>query len=613
MARPLPSETLSAGALPHHDGSELYVVPQVPMLGKPLTLRVRVPKSYIFEKLFIRLYEDGEPRTHELTREKEGAYEDWWSITVVMINPKLRYRFVFLSAQKYEWLNARGISDHDVHSNNDFQIFIGTRAPRWVRSAVFYQIFPDRFAKSAAIRELPEWAVPRSWSDLPAQKRSEMSSEFFGGDLDGVTEKLDYIEDLGVNGIYFTPFFPARSNHRYDASSFDEVDPLLGGDEALARLVAQARSKKIRILGDLTSNHCGAGHPWLARALADKSAPEREFFYWDTTVPHGYVGWWGVPSLPKLNFNSQKLRDLMYAARDSIVRRWISPEKGLSGWRIDVGNMTGRQGADDLHSEVMRGIRAAMDEAGEDFWLVAENGDFDAADLDGSGWHGAMNYQGFLRPVWNWLHTNTEIGGGFQGLPFAMPSFTGSQLVASMQEFSAAVPWDSFTSCMLLLDSHDTARMRTVVKGDLARHTSAMALALTYPGVPSIYAGDELGLEGATGEGGRRTIDWERPQSWDQTFHSEVKKLIALRRSEHALADGGLRWLVVADDYLIFLRESAKQSLMVFISRDAVEIEIDLTQYGISIVKTLYGSSQSGSRLTMKTDGAAQGIWEITR
>jgi alpha-glucosidase len=611
MQSPQQSNSLSNRLIPHHDGSELYVTPKSPRIGDSITLRVKVPKSYSFQKSFVRLYEDGEPRSYELTLLQKGTHEDWWGVTTTLINKTLQYRFVFLATDKYEWLTARGLFAHDVHSNTDFKIFSGTRAPDWVHSSVFYQIFPDRFAKSDMKRELPDWAVARNWTDLPAQVRSEISSELYGGDLVGVEEHIDHIEDLGVNGIYFTPFFPARSNHRYDASSFSEVDPILGGNEALDSLVSTARSRNIRILGDLTSNHCGAGHPWLKDAIADLNSAERSFFYWDSSVPHGYVGWWGVPSLPKLNFNSLELRKRMYSAANSIVKKWLSPAKGLSGWRIDVGNMTGRQGSDDLHDLVMHGIRQAMDEAGEEFWLVAENGDFVASDLDGYGWHGAMNYQGFMRPVWNWLQSNSEIGGGFQGLPFQMPSFTGSQLVSSMREFSAAIPWDSYTSCMLLLDSHDTARMRTVVNGDRDRHLSGMTLALTIPGVPSIYAGDEIGLEGSNGEAGRRTIDWDNQNSWDQDFLKSVKSLIQLRRTSHALINGGLRWLEIADDYLLFARESKEESLLIFISRTGVDIEIDLDGLGVKLQKTLFGVEQSGSHLRINSTTATQGIWQI--
>jgi len=612
MQSPQQSNSLSNRLIPHHDGSELYVTPKSPRIGDSITLRVRVPKSYSFQKSFVRLYEDGEPRSYELSLLQKGTHEDWWGVTITLVNKTLQYRFVFLSTDKYEWLTARGLFAHDVHSNTDFKIFSGTRAPEWVHSSVFYQIFPDRFAKSEVKRALPDWAVARNWTDLPAQVRSEISSELYGGDLVGVEEHIDHIEDLGVNGIYFTPFFPARSNHRYDASSFSEVDPVLGGDQALDSLVSTARSRNIRILGDLTSNHCGAGHPWLKDAIADVNSEERSFFYWDPSVPHGYVGWWGVPSLPKLNFNSLELRKRMYSAANSIVKKWLSPAKGLSGWRIDVGNMTGRQGSDDLHDLVMHGIRQAMDEAGEEFWLVAENGDFVASDLDGYGWHGAMNYQGFMRPVWNWLQSNSEIGGGFQGLPFQMPRFTGAQLVSSMREFSAAIPWDSYTSCMLLLDSHDTARMRTVVNGDRDRHLSGMALALTIPGVPSIYAGDEIGLEGSNGEAGRRTIDWDNQNSWDQDFLKSVKSLIQLRRTRHALINGGLRWLEIADDYLLFARESKEEALLIFISRTGVDIEIDLEAHGVKLQKTLFGVEQSGPHLRINSTTATQGIWQIS-
>ena len=598
---------------PHHDGSELYVSNLSAVIGDRIELRVRVPITYTFEKAFIRLYEDGEPRSYELLLLEENEIEQWWGISVTFVNKTLTYRFVFISANKYEWLNARGLFDHDVHSNNDFKLFAGTQPPTWIHSSVFYQIFPDRFAKSDAQREIPDWAKPRPWNSLPDFKGPNVSTELFGGDLKGVEEKLDYIAELGVNGIYFTPFFPARSNHRYDASSFDEVDPILGGNEALHALVTSASHRNIRVLADLTSNHCGAGHRWLAAAKASPDAPERAFFYWDKTVPHGYVGWWGVPSLPKLNFNSQRLRELMYGAKDSIVKKWLTPEFAMAGWRIDVGNMTGRLGDDDLHDEVMHGIRQAIDETRSDAWLVAENGDFVASDLDGSGWHGAMNYQGFMRPVWNWLNSNTEIGGGFQGLAFSMPKITGSQLASSMKEFNASIPWNSLLSCMLLLDSHDTARMRTVVSGDKARHLSGMALVLSYPGVPSIFAGDEIGLEGTTGEDSRRTINWEDRTSWDLDFHGEVKELINIRRSNSALINGGLRWIAAEDGYIAYLRESKSQSFLVIVSREPVDISLEISDFGYARSRKVYGKFASGDHVALTSDSAAQGIWEVTK
>jgi alpha-glucosidase len=596
---------------PHHDGSSLYVSNSAPSIGDSITLKVRVPNSYHFEKGFVRVYEDGEPRSYELKAGKKNDVECWYEVKITVVNIHTVYRFVFVAKDKYDWLNAFGLSSHDVHSNNDFQIVAVPANPEWIKSSVFYQVFPDRFAKSGKNYKVPDWAHPRDWNELPRGRSKFTGTELYGGDLLGVEQHLDHINHLGVNGIYFTPFFSARSNHRYDASSFDEVDPILGGNKALFSLVKKSNKLGIRIMGDLTSNHCGAGHPWLAKAKKNKKSKERSYFYWDKSVKHGYVGWWGLESLPKLNFNSKALRNEMYKGKNSIVRKWIGSKYGMSGWRIDVGNMTGRLGADNFHDEVMHGIRKAMDETNPNAWLVAENGDFVASDLNGLGWHGAMNYQGFMRPVWNWLNRNSEIGGGFQGLPFEMPRISGSQLVNSMKQFNASVPWRSVTASMVLLDSHDTARFRTVVNGDVASHLSAMTMVLTYPGVPSIFAGDEIGLEGAWGEDGRRTINWDDRSGWDHQFMGEVKSLICVRKNNDALINGGLRWIATESDYIAYLRESKKQSVLVLVSRTAIDVTVDLNKFGYSISKTLYGQEAKGSIFTIKSNQAVQSIWEV--
>ena len=596
---------------PHHDGSDLYVSNSAPKIGDKVTLKVRVPNDYLFEKAMLRIYHDGEPRIFEMKLTKKGAVESWYQATVEILNLQNSYRFAFIGHGKYEYLNARGLFDHDVHSNNDFQIVAIPANPAWINSSVFYQIFPDRFARSGKVNITPDWAYPREWNLLPRGRGKYTGQELYGGDLYGVQEHLDHITELGANGIYFTPIFPSRSNHRYDATSFDHVDPILGGDKAFQSLIKVSKKKGVRILGDLTSNHCGAGHDWLAKAKKDKKSKERSYFFWDKSIKWGYVGWYGLESLPKLNYASKALRKAVYEGKNSIVKKWISPKFGMAGWRIDVGNMTGVQGAENHHVEVMRGIRSAMQEVNPDTWLVAENGDFIASDLDGLGWQGAMNYQGFMRPFWNWINRNPEITGGFQGLPFAMPKINGKQLVASIQEFNSSIPWRSLTASMMLLDSHDTARFRTVVLGDIAAHKTAMTMMLSYPGVPSIFAGDEIGLEGSWGEDARRTINWEDRSGWDVEFFAEVKKLVKLRKTQDALINGGLRWVSVENDYIAYLRESKKQSILVLVSRGPINATIDLSSYGYRVNKTLYGQEVTGEIFSIKSDAAVQGVWEL--
>ncbi|MEI7541508.1 MAG: alpha-amylase family glycosyl hydrolase, partial [Actinomycetes bacterium] len=246
--------------IPHHDGSELYVSNRAPSIGDTVNLKVRVPINYVFEEAFVRLYEDAEPRTHKLKKIKSTKTEVWYQVAIKIYNTHTLYRFVFIGQGKYEWLNANGLTDHDVHSNNDFQIVAVPDNPTWIKSSVFYQIFPDRFARSDKVNINPEWSYPRDWNELPRGRSKFTGQELYGGDLYGVQEHLDHVSELGANGIYFTPLFPSRSNHRYDATSFDHVDPVLGGDKAFLTLLKSAKKAQIRILGDLTSNHCGVGH-----------------------------------------------------------------------------------------------------------------------------------------------------------------------------------------------------------------------------------------------------------------------------------------------------------------------------------------------------------------
>lgn len=597
--------------IPHHDGSELYVSDIAPQLGDVIELKIRVPRKFKPDEIHLRYFHDGEPRTLEAKKNKVSLIETWWSVRVPIENASFHYRFMIIEKGNYSWLNGAGLFHHDVTDREDFQIIARPRFPDWVKSAVFYQIFPDRFAHSGIKRQLPEWAISRDWNQLPEGRSKNTGVEFYGGDIPGVLAHLDHLQSLGVNAIYFTPLFPSRSNHRYDATSFDEIDPLLGGDESFIEFIDSAHRFGFKILGDLTTNHCGSGHPWIRKALRNKWAKEREFFYWDNSIAHGYVGWWGLASLPKLNYNSKRLQELVFSGNNSIVRRWLRPPFNLDGWRIDVGNMTGIYRDQNLNQIVARGIRNAMDESMPDAWLVAENADHSPSDLDGFGWHGTMNYNGFARPLVNWFNKPDKKIGNFSGLPGGNPKFDGSGTVAVMRAFSAGIPWRSLVASMLLLDSHDTARFRTLVAQDENVHLSAATALFTYPGVPSIFAGDEIGLEGEWGEDARRTIDWDKPENWNYTLFEGFKKLIAIRKSSDALINGGLRWIHQSKDSIAYLRESSQESLLIYISRSGTTQTIDLTSYGYRIQETLYGPEYRGKRIKIVGRHATSGIWRL--
>jgi alpha-glucosidase len=580
-------------ATPHHDGSALYVVERAGELGADATLRVRTPAGTA-DQVLLRYVVDGEPRTAAAIVDEESGGETWWRAGLPMENPVVRYRWLLAGGSAgYRWLNGRGLHPHEVPGADDFALVLEHGAPAWHAESVVYQIFPDRFASTGVAERLdtPEWAVRREWGRLPEGRGRNTPRELYGGDLPGIEARLDHVESLGANLVYLTPFFPARSTHRYDASSFDRVDPLLGGDDALRSLLAAAHARGMHVLGDLTLNHCGSGNEWFLRAERDAAAPERELFYFDGSPPLGYATWLGVRSLPTLNWSSTELRARMGA----VVRRWL--DEGLDGWRIDVANMVARHTLTDLNAEVARWARTLVG----DRLLVAEHGHDYRPDLDGRGWHGVMNYAGFLRPTWWWLNGGTITEDVFARAP--APSYDGPELVSQMTAFRAGVSWDSVLNSWTLLDSHDTARFRTVA-GARERQLVGVGLQMTTPGVPMVFAGDEVGLEGRWGEDGRRTMPWASPERWDGELLAAYRALIALRRSSPALTHGGLRYVHVSADAVAYLRETPDERVLCLAARaphDPVVVPFTL--------ETLYGDDARDG--VLPADGPAFHVWRI--
>ena len=544
---------------PHHDGSELYLLERPAALGDEAVVRLRVPRAQSVDRVVLRYDRDGEPRSVEAELDEETETDTWWRAAFPCWNPVTRYRWLLSGGDVgYAWVNALGRTPHEVTDADDFVLTVGPQAPDWHLDSVAYQIYPDRFATSGLDVEVPDWAVPRAWDELPTGRGKQTPFEYFGGDLRGVERHLDHIESLGANLIYLTPFFPATSTHRYDATTFDHVDPLLGGDEALRSLCAAAHAREIRVIGDITLNHTGYRHEWFQRAQADEQAPERSFYIFDDSIPCGYESWVGIPTLPKLDWRSDELR----ARFAAVLHRYL--DLGLDGWRVDVANMVGRYRDVDLNREVSKWARAQIGDA----LLVAEHGHDFRPDLGVRGWHGVMNYSGFLKPLWTWLlrdDPEPEQQQHFWGIAAGVPQLPGTAIVEPLRRFRAGVPWESVLHSWNLLDSHDTARFRTIAATP-ERHLVGVGLQMTLPGVPMIFAGDELGLEGAWGEDARRTMPWGSIAE-DDDFLERVRALVRLRRSELALARGGIRWVHVDADTLVFRRETRDSVLHCCASR----------------------------------------------
>jgi alpha-glucosidase len=610
---------------PHHDGSSLYLPNPPQALGDSFDVLLRAPYAAGVTRVSVRQVHDGEPFgvPAQIVLEEGGA--QWWQATLTQWNPVINYRFLTDSGPyNYRWITAAGPVDHDPSDAGDFRSAVGDPGgPRWLDDAVVYQVFPDRFARSGRVDEellraaAQDWATLTPWNEEPAGFGPQRARQLYGGDLYGVAERLDHLSELGVNVLYLTPVFPAPSNHRYNATSFAHVDPILGGDEALAALVDQAHQRGMKVLGDFTTNHTGSRHEWFAAAQADLTSEEAGYYFFGDS-PDDYEGWFGVPSLPKVDHRSAALRRRMITDPDSPVRRFLREPFELDGWRVDVANMTARHREHDDNHDVARDFRKATLADRPDAYVVGEHFHDFRDDLPGDGWHGVMNYAGFAKPLLTWLNDEWP-AEHWLGLPWPhWPRLPGPSVVATMRDF-LSVPWPLLQSSLTLIGSHDTARIRTIT-GDPDLVEVAVGALMTYPGTPMIWAGDEVGLEGVNGEHGRGAFPWEEPDSWAHDTLHAYRALAQLRRTEPALQVGGLRWLFVDDDRIVFLRETVSQGVLVCLAR-APGSPITLPISGLGGhdghgIETLYGSgsiTSEGEWFTIPGAGPAVHILRWNR
>jgi neopullulanase len=361
------------------------------------------------------------------------------------------------------------------------------QTPAWVKQAVFYQIFPDRFARGAQMCH-PRGITLKLWGTPPEEQG------FQGGDLYGVAEQLDYLQDLGITALYLNPIFSSAANHRYHTFDYLEIDPLLGGKAGLRALLDAAHARNMRVVLDGVFNHasrgfwafhhileCGGDSPYLDWFMVE-DWPLRPYPK-DSTEKINYAAWWGIPALPKFNIANPGVRDYLL----EVARYWI--DFGVDGWRLDV--------PEEIKDEAFwQDFRRVVKAANPDAYIVGEIWHVAQDWLRGDKFDAVMNYI-FSRAALGFFAAETlridYHPGGFHLAPLTAPAFA-----KTVEQMLALYPWPVIQSQLNLMDSHDTARTLWTVNEDKSALQLCTLFQMTMPGAPCIYYGDEIGLTGAT-------------------------------------------------------------------------------------------------------------------
>ena len=462
--------------------------------------------------------------------------------------------------------------------------------PDWVKDAVFYQIFPDRFARSDRVAK--QHLHLEDWDTSPT------NFGFKGGDLLGVAEHLDYVQDLGINAIYLNPIFSSAANHRYHTYDYLNVDPLLGGNAALRELLDAAHACNIRIVLDGVFNHASRGFWQFHHTMENGAAsPYIDWFYFHpdrlTGARHfgaypdpksdealrsgagsldaiGYKAWWDLPALPKLNIHTPAVREFVW----NVATHWI--DFGIDGWRLDV--------AEEIDDDAFwREFRRRVKSANPDAYLVGEI------------WHEAKRWlQGDqFDAVMNYLVTVASLGFfGYDQLDFDEVRRVGSYREVrplNAIEFADRIDWllglydPQVTLAQLnLLDSHDTPRFLTMAGGDQSALRLALLFMFTYPGAPCLYYGDEIGLSGKHDPDCRRSFPWDQSR-WDGDLLAFVKKHTALRTAHPALRRGSYHRLFAHDGVFVFGRWLDGEKMVIALNASTSARVIDVPVSSIDL------------------------------
>lgn len=629
------------------DTTANFVTPAEPRPYERVTLRCRVGRQNA-DRVTVVLDDASYPM--QLTYSTQ--YFDFYEITISLHDRRISYYFKIEREAETVICNRQGVVD-SVNPYFNFCLIPGFATPEWAKGAVMYQIFVDRFYNGDKSNDVEDREYTyigehvqrvKDWNELPAAMDVR---NFYGGDLQGVWKKLDYLQDLGVEVLYLNPIFVSPSNHKYDTQDYDYIDPHYGvivedggavlseGDkdnahagkyiqrvvnlknleasnEFFARFVEEVHRRGMKIILDGVFNHCGSFNKWMDRekmyvqdthyekgAFLDESSPYRDFFYFypDGNWPDNthYDAWWGNDTLPKLNYEgSEHLAEYIW----NIARKWVAAPYHIDGWRLDVAADLGSNAG--YNHSFWKEFRRAVKSENPDAIILAEHYGDPSSWLDGSQWDTVMNYDAFMEPV-SWFLTGME---KHSDVYKADMRGNAEAFFAAMTDYSARFTTPSAQTAMNELSNHDHSRFltrtnhvvgRTAFAGARAAEVGinhaimrqAVVMQMTWVGAPTLYYGDEAGVCGWTDPDSRRTYPWGKEDVSLLNFH---KEMIRIHKDYEVFKTGSLIYLCSEHNLIGYGRFNEKEKALILVQADGElrEIELAVWQLGMQDGEAMY-------------------------
>lgn len=587
----------------YSDGSANYVSNICPQIGEKVTITIRMVKDAPVEGVYLSYQLNGLEEVCQMAFSYERDGLCYYSCEISMQNRVLKYHFYLECQEEMYFYNQMGLQDSFSDVVYDFTLLSDYKAPSWIEGKVFYEIFPDRFCKGNPSLQVKDGEIERDghvsqkiddWNMPPKPYVEAWCLDYYGGDLEGIKEKIPYLKELGIDGVYLTPIFNAPSVHHYDCTDYKQVDEHLGGNEGLADLTKHLHRENMRIILDLSFNHTSNLHPWFTEC--------KDYYYIDKDG--GYPGYGNNKTMPLLNFESQELRNEIYGDDDSVLRHWLKPPYCIDGWRIDVGATVGIYGKSDSHKQIWPEIYRAIKDVNPDSYILSEDWNDSVEFLQGNQWDGIMNFVGCARPVREYIgQLDFRITRRIKSKTVKSNSCAKALKKRILQTYGK-IPFALWGNQFNMIDCHDIGRLHNDKNISWDRYVMALYYQYMLPGAVCLYYGDEIGIEG----GLTSPEECRYPMNWNvdlksNPYYNIYSRLNKAKRENEAMQHGGFSFLYTEGKCAVIARFTNDNAVLLISSMDKEDTTIKFSLKGLGNKASMPNNSLLGEELHFSEEG----------